>query len=64
LQAAENSSKLKGGTPTRGGTPIKSGAPVRSVQEKARDKHTDKTTRLLIGILVLFLIAELPQVGS
>ena len=32
-------------------------------KDKARDKHTDKTTRLLIGILVLFLIAEFPQVG-
>ena len=53
FQASDRSAKLKGGTPVVGA----------GDKDKARDKHTDKTTRLLIGILVLFLIAEFPQVG-
>ena len=53
FQAAAHSVKLRGAVAPDG-------------QGKAaamRAKSTDKTTKLLIVILVLFLVAEFPQVG-
>jgi hypothetical protein len=47
-QAAEHSAQLRGGEEGPG--------------RAARSRNTDKTTRLLIVILLLFLVAEFPQV--
>ena len=49
LQAAASSARLKGGS-------------ARLERTKNSRNSADKTTRLLVGILVLFLIAEVPQV--
>ena len=49
LQAAAESARLKGGS-------------ARLERSKNSRNSADKTTRLLIGILVLFLMAEVPQV--
>ena len=49
LQAAASSARLKGGS-------------ARLERSKNSRNSADKTTRLLVGILVLFLMAEVPQV--
>ena len=54
VQAANHSVKLRGAV-----APGEEGKAVSST----RAKSTDKTTKLLIVILVLFLVAEFPQVG-
>ena len=50
LQAAANTAKLKG-------------RQVKQVKD-SRSKNTDKTTKLLIVIVALFLAAEFPQVQN
>ena len=54
LQAEEQSSKLKAGREGR----------LEGTSGTARHRLTDRTTKLLIVILILFLIAEFPLVQS
>ena len=66
LQAAASSARLKGGSARleRSKSSRNSADKTTRWVEDRSTGITDKTTRLLVGILVLFLIAEVPQVKS
>ena len=53
LQAEKKSSKLRGASSNQNCS-----------EEEGGKRNTDRTTRLLVTILVLFLIAEVPQVDN
>jgi hypothetical protein len=48
----ENSQKIRTGSPSE----------LSTSRQNSRSKTTDKTTKLLSTILILFLVAEFPQV--
>ncbi len=47
-----------GETAPEGGLP-----PLKKMSKNKRKRNTDRTTRLLVAILILFLLTEFPQVG-
>ena len=51
-QVDENSQKIR----------IGSNSEISALRQNSRSKSTDKTTKLLAVILILFLVAEFPQV--